>query len=92
MAEWGLIQFSGFNNNNAWELAQDPTGESDRSYIAPADVGREIEGRLVKEDDIGKPFVEFDEGTVRDRLTEDFLNTSNIASRWRLQLGVRYIF
>ncbi|MGM0705654.1 MAG: TonB-dependent receptor [Bacteroidota bacterium] len=90
--DWGQIQFSGFNNNNAWELAQDPTGESDRSYIAPADVGREIEGRLVKEDDIGKPFVEFDEGTVRDRLTEDFLNTSNIASRWRLQLGVRYIF
>lgn len=90
--DWGRIQFSSFNNNIAWELAQDPTGETSRSYIAPNDVGREIEGRIVREDDIGKPFVEFDEGTVRDRITEDFLNTANISSRWRLQLGVRYIF
>ena len=90
--EWGLIQFSRFNNNTAWELAQDPTDGSDRSYIAPQDVGREIEGRIVTEDDIGRPFVSFDEETVRDRITEDFLNTANISSRWRLQLGVRYTF
>ncbi|PEN09300.1 hypothetical protein CRI93_00795 [Longimonas halophila] len=88
--DWGEIQFSGFNNNNAWSVAEDP--ESGGAYVEARDVGREIGGRLLTQDDVGKPFIEFDEGTVRDRITEDFLETSNIASRWRLQLGVRYIF
>jgi len=81
--DWGDIQFSSFNNNTAWNFER---------YVAANDVGTELGGRVLTADDIGKPVVNFDERTVRDRITGDFLNTANISSRWRLQLGVRYIF
>jgi len=88
--DWGQIQFSSFNNNNAWSIVDE--SEAGGAYVQAEDVGREVGSRIISADDIGKPFIDFDEGTVRDRITEDFLNTANISSRWRLQLGVRYTF
>jgi hypothetical protein len=36
--------------------------------------------------------VTFDEETVQDDLSDDLFNTSDIFSRWRLRLGVKYTF
>lgn len=64
--DWGRVQFSQFNNNNAWQF--------------------------IGYDENNRPIIDFDEQIVQDRETGDFLNTANVASRWRLQLGARYTF
>jgi hypothetical protein len=81
--EWGRIRFTSFNNQFAWGL---------NGYVRQADVGSEIGGRVITQDDIGKPIVNFDEDIVGDKLGDRLYDTANTASRWQLQLGVRYSF
>jgi len=81
--EWGRIRFTSFNNQFAWGL---------NGYVRQADVGSKIGGRVITQDDIGKPIVNFDEDIVGDTLGDRLYDTANTASRWQLQLGVRYSF
>ncbi len=81
--EWGRIQYTPFNNQFAWGL---------NGYVAEGDVGSRIGGRIITEDDVGKPIVNFEESLVRDKLGNRLYSTANTASRWKLQLGVRYVF
>jgi len=81
--EWGRIRFTPFNNQFAWGLS---------GYVRPDDVGSRMGGRLITQDDIGKPIVNFEEDLVRDKLGNRLYSTSSTASRWQLQLGVRYVF
>lgn len=80
---WGRQQFVAFN---------DLPGLTFQRYIAPADVGTVVAGRVVTEDDLGKPVVSFSQGLVEDTLTGDRYDTSDLASRWQLRFGIRYTF
>jgi hypothetical protein len=82
-AEWGQQRFVAFN---------DLPGLTFTRYIEPADVGNVVAGRVVTEDDLGKPVVSFSEGLVENTLTGDRYETSELASRWQLRFGVRYTF
>lgn len=81
--DWGRIRFSSFNDQIAWEF---------EGYVQESDVGSEINGRLVRADDVGKDIVSFEEQTAQNKLRDEFFGTSDTASRWQLQLGVRYVF
>jgi len=81
--DWGRIRFRSFNNIFAWGL---------NGYVREDDVGSRLGGRLITEDDLGKPIVNFEESLVRDTLGDRLYSTANTASRWQLQLGVRYVF
>ncbi len=81
--DWGRIRFSEFNNNTAWVFS-DRVGEDE--------VGDQIAGQTITEDDVGKPKLSFDPATAEDRRSEEIFDTANTSSRWRLQLGVRYTF
>ena len=81
--EWGRIRRPGFNNEFAWSF---------NGYVQESDVGSRLAGRVITEDDIGKPRISFSESTARDALTGETLGINNIFSRWRLRLGVRYTF
>jgi len=81
--DWGRIRTTSFNNVTAWNF---------EGYVQPGDVGSEVNGRVLTQDDVGKPRVTFDEETVQDELSDDLFNTSDIFSRWRLRLGVKYTF
>ena len=81
--EWGRIRVTSFNNRLAWEF---------EDYVQPSDVGTELNGRIVTQDDVGKPRVSFDEETAREQLDGTGFFLANISSRWRMRLGVRYTF
>ena len=81
--EWGRIQYTPFNNQFAWGL---------NGYVSEGDVGSRVGGRIITEDDVGKPIVNFEESLVRDKLGDRLYSTANTASRWKLQLGLRYVF
>lgn len=81
--DWGRIRFTSFNNLDAWSVD---------GVVREDDVGSQLGGRILTEDDIGKPVVNFDESTVRDKLGDRLFGTANTASRWRVQLGVKYSF
>ncbi|NBB72944.1 MAG: TonB-dependent receptor [Bacteroidetes bacterium] len=81
--DWGRIQRTSFNNITAWNF---------EGYVTPDDVGTAVGDRILTEDDIGKPRVTFEEETVRDQLSDRLFNTSDIFSRWRMRLGVKYTF
>jgi hypothetical protein len=61
-------------------------------YISEEDVGTTVAGRVVTEDDLGKPVVTFDEDLVTERLDGSEFTPSEFTSRWRLRLGVQYTF
>jgi hypothetical protein len=81
--EWGRIRNTSFNNIQAWSFEE---------YIEEADVGTEVNGRIVSQDDVGKPRISLDEETVRQKLNGEQFFIEDIASRWRLRLGVKYTF
>jgi hypothetical protein len=81
--EWGRIQFTSFNNLFAWTVD---------GYVRQEDVGSRMGGRVITEDDLGKPIVSFDEQIVRDKLADQRFSNASTASRWQLQLGFRYTF
>ena len=81
--DWGRIRFSSFNDNTAWDF----TGR-----VSEDDIGLQFGDREVTEDDIGKPFISFDEQTAEERAADEFLNVADLSSRWRLQVGARYTF
>jgi hypothetical protein len=80
---WGRIRNTSFNNIQAWSF---------EGYVSEEDVGTEVNGRIVSQDDVGKPRVSFDEETVRERLNGEQFFVEDISSRWRLRLGVKYTF
>lgn len=81
--DWGQIRRTGFNNEFAWGF---------ESYIEESDVGTTMGGRTITADDVGKPVITFEAQTARDQLRDELIGISNIFSRWRLRLGVRYAF
>ena len=81
--EWGRVRFTSFNNQYAWGV---------NGYVRDGDVGSRMGGRIITEDDVGKPIVNFEESLVRDKLGDRLYNTANTASRWQLQIGARYVF
>ena len=81
--EWGRIRTTSFNSVEAWEF---------EGYVIPSEVGTEVNGRVVTQDDVGKPKVTFNEEVVQEKLNGEIFNTSNIFSRWRMRIGVRYTF
>jgi hypothetical protein len=82
-SDWGRLQGTSFNNITALSFQR---------YVEDGDVGSALAGRVVTEDDLGKPVVSFNERTVRDFLTGDAFNTFDLASRWQLRFGVKYTF
>jgi outer membrane receptor for ferrienterochelin and colicin len=82
-SEWGVIRFA---NNQAI-----PTITSS-GYVTAQQVGTSLAGRIVTQDDIGKPIVSFSQDTVNNALTNDRFSTSDLASRWQLRFGLRYSF
>ena len=82
-SDLGAIRFA---NNNAF-----PAVNFTR-YITASDVGNRVAGRIVTQDDLGKPVMTFREQTVQGTLTGDRFTTSDLASRWQLRFGVRYSF
>jgi hypothetical protein len=82
--DWGRIRFAGvFKNVFAWDM---------NGVVRQGDVGSQLGGRILTEDDLGKPIVNFDESTVRDKLGDRLFSTASTASRWKVQFGVRYSF
>ncbi|WP_119842330.1 TonB-dependent receptor [Salinibacter ruber] len=81
--DWGRIQNTGFNNIPAWGF---------EGYVTPDQVGTVENGRVITQDDVGKPRVNFEEETVRERLNGQQFFTSEIPSRWRARLSVKYTF
>ncbi|NBC87568.1 MAG: hypothetical protein GVY25_15385 [Bacteroidetes bacterium] len=81
--DWGRQKFVSFQNAFAWDFQQ---------YVNPEDVGTEIGGQIITEDDLGKPVVSFDEENLQETASDELFQTSNIASRWQVQLGLRYTF
>ena len=81
--DWGRIRFTSFNNLFAWGM---------NGVVRQDDVGSEMGSRIITEDDIGKPIVNFDESVVRDKLGDRLFSTASTASRWKVQFGVRYSF
>ncbi|HEX8299704.1 MAG TPA: hypothetical protein VF594_11140, partial [Rubricoccaceae bacterium] len=82
-SEWGVIRFA----NNAAIPVLNSSG-----YVAAGQVGTTLGGRIVTQDDIGKPILAFSERTVNDALTNDRYTTADLASRWQLRFGLRYSF
>jgi hypothetical protein len=74
--DWGAIREARFNNVTL--LGFD-------GYVQPGDVGS---SPTITEDDLGKPKVRF---SPEDEY-EDYFTVQNVASRWRMQLGLRYTF
>jgi len=81
--DWGRIRNTSFNNITAWGF---------EGYVTPDEVGTMENGRILTEDDVGKPRVSFEEETVRDQLNGEQFFTSDIASRWRARLSIKYTF
>ncbi len=81
--DWGRIRRPSFNNAFAWGIS---------GYVEDDDVGSQLGGRVLTADDVGKPIVSFAEETARDDLSDELFNVSNIFSRWRMRLGLRYTF
>ncbi len=79
----GRAQFTSFNNITLLGF---------EGYITPDDVGGRVAGRLVTEDDLGKPVINFSEEQVYDALTGERFFTSDFFSRWRARIGLRYTF
>ncbi len=82
-SSWGVIRFA----NNAASPILNSGG-----YVGAGQVGTTLGGRIVTQDDIGKPIVAFSERTANDRLTNDRFSTADLASRWQLRFGLRYSF
>lgn len=80
---WGRIKGTSFNSLTAWNF---------RGYVKPSDVGTSVNGRVLTEDDVGKPRVSFEERTVREKISGRLFDTREISSRWRMRLGVVYTF
>ena len=80
---WGRIRNTSFNNIPAWSV---------EGYVQEGDVGSEVNGRIVSQDDVGKPRVSFSEQTARQDLNGEQFFVEDIPSRWRLRLGVKYTF
>jgi hypothetical protein len=81
--EWGRIRNTSFNNIQAW---------SHEGYIGESQVGTTVNGRVVSQDDVGKPIVSFSEETARQKLDGSQFFVSDIASRWRMRVGIKYTF
>jgi hypothetical protein len=81
--DWGRIENTSFNNITAWSF---------EGYVTPEAVGTLENGRILTEDDVGKPRVSFEEETVREKLNGRQFFTSDIASRWRARLSIKYTF
>jgi hypothetical protein len=81
--DWGRIENTSFNNITAWAF---------EGYVTPEAVGTVENGRILTEDDVGKPRVSFEEETVREKLNGRQFFTSDIASRWRARLSIKYTF
>jgi hypothetical protein len=81
--DWGRIQTPGFNNYTLLNF---------RGYITDDDVGSRQAGRVVTEDDVGKPVVSLRDEEVNERLSEERFAPLDFLSRWRFRLGVRYTF
>ena len=81
--DWGLVRFVSFQNETAWDF---------NGYVGEGDVGSEIGGQIITEDDLGKPIVNFNEEKLQETASDDVFQVSDIASRWQLQLGIRYTF
>ena len=69
---WGQLRGTAFNNLNLYNFSR---------YIDDGDVGNRVAGRVVTNDDIGKPVVSFDERTVRDAITGDALQHLRLRAR-----------
>ncbi len=82
-SDWGVIRFA---NNQAIQTL------NSSGYVTAGQVGSSLAGRIVTQDDIGKPIVTFSEQTVNNALTNDRFSTSDLASRWQLRFGLRYSF
>jgi len=81
--DWGRQQFVQFQNSVAWDFS---------GYVESSDIGTVQGGRVLTQDDVGKPIVSFDEENLQETASDDLFQTSNIASRWQVQLGLRYTF
>jgi len=81
--DWGRIENTSFNNIPAWGF---------EGYVTPEAVGTAENGRIITEDDVGKPRISFQEETVREKLNGRQFFTSDIASRWRARLSIKYTF
>jgi hypothetical protein len=83
--DWGLARESQFGTLSGWNL---------EGYVQPSEVGTRVNGRILSEDDVGKPKVSFSEQSVRDQLSGNrFTPTEGgIQSRWRMRLGAVYTF
>ena len=82
-SEWGAIRFA---NNAAI-----PTLTSG-GYITANQIGTSFAGRIVTQDDIGKPIVNLSTDRINAALTNDRFATSDLQSRWQLRFGLRYSF
>ncbi|MDT0630990.1 TonB-dependent receptor [Rubrivirga litoralis] len=86
-SEWGHVLFPAFNNYRFLDFF---------GYVDQDDIGTEVNGVTITEADLGKPVVAFneleDENADGEIDRDDLFSRSNIASRWQLQLGVRYTF
>ncbi len=81
--DWGRLRTVPFGRQRAWDF---------EGYVTPAEVGRRVAGRLVTEDDLGKPVIRFDQNALEDQLTGHRYRLRDLASRWQLHIGVRYAF
>ena len=81
--DWGRIRFSGFNEQYAWDFNR---------YVTEGDVGSNLAGRLVTQDDVGKPVISASEEFLLEPALSDEAFDTAFESRWRLQFGVRYTF
>ena len=82
-SEWGAIRFA---PNSAL-----PTLSSG-GYITENQIGTLFAGRIVTQDDIGKPIVNLSTDRINGALTNDRFATSDLQSRWQLRFGLRYSF
>ena len=82
-ADFGAIRFANNQAISALSLSR---------YIVTGDVGGTVAGRVVTQDDIGKPVVSFADQTLQNTLSTDRFSTSDLQSRWQLRFGVRYSF
>jgi hypothetical protein len=83
--DWGLVEESFFGTLTGWNL---------QGYVQPSDVGTTVNGRILTENDVGKPRVSFSKDAVREQLSGERFTTSaaDIQSRWRMRLGIVYTF
>lgn len=81
--DWGRVRFSSFNDQYAWNFER---------YVTEGDVGGRLAGRLVTQDDVGKPVVTASDRFLFEPTLSDDVYSTSFASRWRLQFGIRYTF